>query len=77
MSPVFPGEVYRFTTSDLELTLLVVSVDKVFNADCALTTVLLLDLARTVNGFRADVGQTTDWCFNRQDLEWERLQRVS
>lgn len=74
---VEPGQVYRFVSRDMDLTLAVVSVDAVYDADSARTTVLILDEPRTVPGFRAKLGQTTDWVFNSRDGEWASLTRVT
>lgn len=76
MSLVEPGQVFRFVSRDMDLTLLVVSLNTVFDEDRVLTTVLLIGVQRTVPRFRADLGQTTDWSFNRLDGEWNCLTRL-
>jgi hypothetical protein len=74
---VEPGQVYRFVSRDMDLTLVVVSVLAAFDADRVLARVLILDEARTVPGFRAKLGQTTQWSFHRHDPEWTMLRRVT
>jgi len=72
---VEPGQAFRFVSRDMDLTLLVLWLVG-FDEDRAQTTVLILDEARTVPGFRARAGQTTDWNFNRRDGEWLNLTRL-
>ncbi len=80
MSPVCSlveaGQAFRFWSRDLELTMLVVGVEEVFDLDRVRTTVLVLDVIRDVPGFRASSGQLTDWHFNRLDGEWLNLSRL-